>query len=237
MNSTRTLKSIIVALLLTLGYSLYYINGLEIGEEEGLCLDYSNQPMSELAVALVHKMSNNYKSNQLSVINNDTSNRFTTTAGKGDTRAIWFDLETLKAFLYHLEIETKKKDASISGTDLGVRIYYASYPDTTSWGLFPDLVGLSGSDYEDHHTLVMIPTIRNKNNVDVDFNPLEQRTFSDGLGVILDYENSEASNPQKTFALAGIKKSSSSNQNTSQRTGAQNHGNLYPPLGEIGLGF
>lgn len=232
MNSTRTLKSIIVALLIALGLSLY-INRPEITSLEGLCLDYSNEPKSELSVALVHKMSDNYQRKQLTSINSDVSNGFTTTAG--DSRAIWFDLETLKAFLYHFEIEAIKNNAPISSEDLGVRIYYGSYPDNFSPISFPDLNGLAGTGYEEHHTLMMIPTLR-INSIDKDFNPFDDDTYSNGLEGIPEYENSEPSNAQQIFGLTGFKKTNADPQ-TPQRTGAQNHGSLYPPLGEDGLNF
>ena len=33
--------------------------------KESVCMDYSNEPMSELGVPLIHEMVNGYKSNQL----------------------------------------------------------------------------------------------------------------------------------------------------------------------------
>ena len=50
-----------------------------------------------------------------------------------DAKSISFDLETLKKFIYHIEAITKQNDDNITSERLGVRIYYAAYPEIENW--------------------------------------------------------------------------------------------------------
>ena len=51
---------------------------------------------------------------------------------------IWFDLESLKNFVSEIETTVKNVDGSVVPVRLGVRIYYAAYPDKSSFGKFDD---------------------------------------------------------------------------------------------------
>jgi len=225
--NTRHLTLIIAAILLAFGIYVYNFppeleDDIDKETKDFICSNYSTVPMSELKVAMVHKMARGYKQYQGTAI----QEKF----GMRDAESIWFDLETLKTFLYHLEWNTKRTDSAINSEDLGVRIYYASYPDKSTRQYYSDLDDLR-SDYEGRHTVMMIPTLR-KGTLDFDFNPLDYDTFSNGLGAILAYENAESSNPQNTGGLTGRLEI-----DPKLPIGAQNHGTLIPPGDEKQLGF
>lgn len=172
-----------------------------------ICSNYTSQPMSELEVGLVHEMVNNYEKQQLSAINK---------AMKEDAQSVWFDLETIKEFIYHLEMNAKQNN--VSSDALGLRFYYASYPDT-NWENYQDLNGLP-TTYKKHHTIVAVSTIRRK-DLDMDFDPTNPLTYNTNLTDIEEYSDPAAKLP--------VISPSRSSRSTSQRTGAQNHGSLIPP--------
>jgi len=125
-------------------------------------------------VNLVHKMTNGYKQNQLTHIK---------TVMKDDAHSISFELETLKRFIYHIEINAQKN--RVSKDDLGLRLYYSRYPDLETWSnQYDDLKGFLNDSitegYQDRHTLVMIPTLL-KNGVHMDFNPLHTETYGENF--------------------------------------------------------
>jgi len=213
-------------------YSCNNTTGVVSNTNETICSNYTD--ISTLEVALIHAMTKKYKENQLSIINQSSKeeNHYFSEPELpeepyGDARAIWFDLETLKAFVYQIEMKAKTQgEIPVSSTDLGIRIYYASYPDA-NYGRYgySDLLSEDGSNilpenYQKRHTLVMIPTIR-RDGQNVDFDPLNATTFTKPL----------SSNPAKyspgsstqMLALTGISKS------TSTKTEAKNHGGLRPP--------
>jgi hypothetical protein len=129
------------------------------------------QPMNHFKNVL-----ENYRKNVWDSINNnvifsaptkgltftDMSNRTSSTTNydKTDARSIWFSLETIKQFICTIE----KNNAKLfhPATDLGIRFYYAVYEN----------------DYSDvskrnKHTLFMVPTFKNDNGAEVDFDPRE----------------------------------------------------------------
>lgn len=189
--------------------------------KESVCMDYSNEPMSELGVPLIHEMVNGYKSNQLKHINNTTN--------MDDAHSIWFDLETVKAFVYHTEVNAVKN--KVSKEDLGLRIYYSRYPEEKMWGNYKDLTEGVDGDYQKRHTLVIVPTI-NRGKGDLDFNPLDTDTYAAGLKNIEDYANVNPNSTVRTLAF-GVNNS----RNSSNSSGAQNHGGLFPPRPTNGHAF
>ncbi|AUC74307.1 hypothetical protein [Olleya sp. Bg11-27] len=178
-----------------------------------ICMDYSDETINTLEIDLIRNMVDGYKNNQLAHIN--AAEKFS------DARSIWFDLETLKKFIYHIEYETLKIDNSISSKNLGLRIYYSRYPEE-SWSEYNDLNAVPTA-YAKHHTLIAMPTHRRENtSTNLDFNPLDTDTF--GEGIPLNYTG-----PTASLALTQDRQS--------QITGAQNHGGLYPPGLPDGLAF
>ncbi|WP_299113967.1 hypothetical protein [uncultured Winogradskyella sp.] len=179
-----------------------------------ICMNYSSQPMSDLDVGLVHKMTNGYEDNQLTAISRSMPK---------DSRAMWLDLETIKAYIYHLEINAKKNN--IPSTDLGLRFYYASYPEKMA--SYSDLAGLPNT-FERRHTLIAVSTIRKK-GIDLDFDPTNPDTYNTGIIGMEEYLD-----PAKKIPVIGA---SHSGSRSTQRIGVQNHGNLYPPFGPAGVAF
>ncbi|WP_130735631.1 hypothetical protein [Flavobacterium sp. J27] len=228
--------TLLIVIVIAFGVYVYKFppkkNPCPCGTPNKICLDYSNESMSELEVGLIHEMVDKYKENQLKTINQ--LSEFT---NFGDARAIAFKLDTLKKFIYHIEKESLDRSVNltdkITAKELGVRIYYAAYPPIDKWKNHDDLVPFLASnsirnEYGHLHTLVMIPT-RTKGTTTFDFNPLDSNTFSTGLydraGYAYNYTPAN-----KTAALS--LKSEDDNTNT---TGSQNHGSLIPPGDPAGL--
>ncbi|MBV1924380.1 MAG: hypothetical protein KUG68_10180 [Flavobacteriaceae bacterium] len=226
-TKTLTLFSL-ASLTLLIIYSCNVTNGSVSTLNNTICSNYTD--MSTLEVDLIRTMTNKYKDNQLSDINDSSHTPFT--IANGDTRAIWFDLETLKAFIHQIEIKAKNNATPVQSKDLGIRIYYASYPDSAE--TYNDLNGVNGnyilpSIYQEHHTLVMIPTINRRVgnvNIDADFNPSDPATYIKPISSVY------STNPSAQIpALTGVRSSSSNN------TGAQNHGSLAPPHTNSSMSF
>lgn len=223
-------------LLVSVAFGAYVYNyppitTTPVPNEGSVCLDYENESMSTLDVDLIHQMTENYRANQWTFINTNPRSKT-----KNDAYSIWFDIETLKKFLYHIEKTTKDRDESVRNTQLGVRIYYAAYPETEAMNKFPDLSPTEANpeiaDYASLHTLIMIPTITTPDGAMLDYNPLDPETYKSGLSKIEKYDkNNPSSIPNYTAALSGV-------MTDARRTGARNHGLLYPPTGaNTALGF
>ena len=78
-----------------------------------ICLDYSNSQINELRVDLIHTMTNKYRSNQLDFVNRNSD---FLGYNKKDAHSIWFDLITLKKFMYHIEKTSRDLGAGINRT-------------------------------------------------------------------------------------------------------------------------
>ena len=195
-----------------------------------ICMDYDTERMSTLDADLIHTMTRGYRDNQLSYIESKSG-----TIAPTDAYSIWFDLETLKKYLYHIEKNAMRGDSPIDKSKLGIRIYYATYPDvkTIEKGNFTDLDFLKTdpkySQYYGLHTLVMIPTCLDDSGKNVDFNPLDKETFKKGFYQDSKYSfGSTSTLPDDTAALTGT---------PSRSMGGRNHGTLAPPETVVGLGF
>ncbi|MFL9834594.1 hypothetical protein [Chryseobacterium terrae] len=124
-------------------------------------MDNQNQNISMnitnlIPTQLIQNLVDNYRSNQLEVINESLNME--------DAHSIWFDLPTLKSFIAEIETQAQLIDQNVKDEDLGIRFYYAAYPQVPEMSV--------PTDYANRHTLVMIPT-KKKDNLDYDFNPLE----------------------------------------------------------------
>lgn len=109
-----------------------------------------------LPIDLIQNLIDNYRNNQLDCINQNMA--------MDDAHSIWFDLPTLKSFIAEMETQSEIIDPTVPNTDLGIRFYYAAYPQVPQLPI--------PSNYAKRHTLVMIPT-KKKDNLDYDFNPFE----------------------------------------------------------------
>jgi len=220
-----------------LGPSTPVAEPTESPKENGICMDYKSEDMSTLNVDLVHTMVDEYKSNQWNFIN--TNPRFNAKISNDDARAIWFDLETLKQFIYHIEKETKAQDSTITSNNLGVRLYYATYPDQDIMNKFGDLKSTSvrRSDllnYHNRHTLVMIPTIQKEDGDILDFNPLDKDTYDGTLLTNKKYKfnANDTINSRTSTTILGL-----TGTPDVRRTGSKNHGMLTPPDAVSTLAF
>jgi len=148
---------------------------------------------STMSTDTIQELVNNYHENQLAFINENL--------GIDDAHSIWFDLDTVKKFIAEIEHQARLIDPSCPDVDLGIRFYYAAYPENPSEPV--------PQDYAKRHTLVMIPTKRE----------------NDGRGVMLNYdfnpfESDSEKDTETALALtAGLGRSAL----------AQNHGILVPP--------
>lgn len=191
-----------------IGYVIYNLNK-EVpvpNETDSICLKYSPEQMSTLDTKLIRNMVSNYRNNQLRAINSNVDSI-------NDAHSISFDLVTLKKFIYHIENESKKVKKTITDEQLGVRMYYAAYPDNSTWNIYNDLRNVD-TNYEHLHTLVLIPTIES-NGKKIDFNPLDAATFENGLPRQLNRTNFKAAQAARG-SVYGL-------------TGSLNHGSLIPP--------
>lgn len=113
--------------------------------------------MSLLPTTLIQSLVDNYHNNQLSFINENL--------GMQDAHSIWFDLPTLKSFIQDIEAQATIIDPNVTDADLGIRCYYAAYPETPASPV-PVEFGL-------RHTLVMVPT-KKQEGLNYDFNPCQE---------------------------------------------------------------
>lgn len=154
---------------------------------------------------LIQNMVNNYRNNQLAAIQNNLRIE--------DAQSVSFDIRTIKNFISSIEKESSSRNSAISEKDLGIRFYYAAYPEDLS---APDF-SLLNKDYARKHTIIMIPTLNrldeNGNYLDFDFNPLDETSYKGS-------ERRETVGETRMMAM-------------SSKSGgdvlAQNHGGLIPP--------
>jgi len=160
---------------------------------------------------IIHRMVDHYRNNHLAAINK--------ILGVDDAHSVSFGLRTLKKFVADIEYQTQKRNPGIGIDALGVRFYYAAYPNESEWDGLENEKSI-GKDYAQKHTLVMIPTLKKKINeginLDYDFNPLDKATF------LVDERSKE-----RPVALMAMSADSSDTQ--SREVMAQNHGQLIPP--------
>ena len=222
MISTILLVAVSISFI---AYAYYHPpkNFLSAKNPNTICMNYTNEPFSQLKVNLVHNMTNGYKQNQLQHIK---------AVMNDDAHSISFELETLKRFIYHIEIN--EKNNGVSSNDLGLRIYYSRYPGNETWNQkYDDLKDFLSNpltkDFENRHTLVMIPTI-NKEGVRTDFNPLDKDTYFEKMARFSKYQSTDivTSIPALT---------STKNLNQPGSSSAQNHGSLIPPADGSGESF
>jgi len=223
---------LLLALSCYLGYELYkkpniQNNGITTRiPPEANCTsytyDYSNKPWTgQIDARLAKVMAENYKNDkQKSLIYIDGSE-----IHDSDARSVWFPLESLKSYIW--DVEKQSCSNNCNSEQLGLRIYFAKYPDKSSqfWS-WPGLWEVK-SEYENRHTIFMIPTYRNGGN-DNDFDPWSGCNKVVTPGTInnpADTINSVKSKYVYYFALS----------ETGQD--GKNHGTLIPPGDPTGTSF
>jgi len=117
-----------------------------------LCKDYSSTDFTGILQSRFAKIiADNYKA--------DNSRNKIWMSGartdKDDATSVWFSLTTLKKYLWEVE---KKNCEQNCNDSLGIRIYFAKYPEATNE--FWDQTGMIAvrDEYANHHTVFMVPT-------------------------------------------------------------------------------
>jgi hypothetical protein len=141
---------------------------------------------------------NNYRNNQLVSVNEKM--------GIDDAHSIHFDLKTLKKFIADIETLTSANNPGANLEDLGIRFYYAAYPNLESWDIMNGTQ--IGREYAEKHTLVLVPTIKKQ----------------DENGEMLSYDFNPMNSDGQMLAMASAR-----NANTNCEVICQNHGALIPP--------
>jgi hypothetical protein len=148
-----------------------------------------------------------------------------------DTKSVWFSLDRLKNFIWHIENQNCSKPCHDT---LGLRIYFAKYPDLSKLS-DQNLLGLDEvpKEYSNQHTLFMVPTYKGKDGYDYDFYPdgKDCRTPIDKSPLI---EVGQGEIKTMTHALSPI---FLFDLNTGTTSGSQNHGGLVPPNDPTGTSF
>lgn len=243
MNSQnlRIVLLVVITSLLTFFATRYFIQHTDGNFDNGgtrsettICSDYESEPPAVLTMQMIKKMIEQYKNVQLNNIQTAATNAVPT-----DARAIWFDLETLKKFLYHVEHNVNKNYTESQGKKIGIRIYYAAYPNNEEM----KRMASSQSDpdftfnpaYQNLHTLVMIPTITGTNGENYDFNPLDKETYIGFANMNKLKRETLFNNSSYSSLIFGPE--AEIIRNSDGTTSARNHGHLYPPGNIIGFGF
>ncbi len=239
-----TLKCLLLILLtaiITAFITCYFCKKKEVVDVPGgtrsndICMDYDTIQPPTLTSDLVKSMITKYDNAQLNHIQTAANNPVL-----NDARAIWFDLETLKKFIYHIEHNADKNQGESNGKKLGVRIYYAAYPKNDDMRVFAqsqtDSTFTFNPDYQFKHTLVMVPTISGRDGEEFDFNPLDVSTYNGFVNMDPKNKYSFINSNYSILTLgAGAEQVTSSSSGTS--INVRNHGTLFPPESTIGFGF
>ena len=209
-----------------------------------ICVNYDTVTPPTLTSKMVQTMVAKYGSTQLNNIQTANNN-----AVPRDAKSIWFDLETLKKFLYHIEHNAGKNLTADSSKKFGVRIYYAAYPKNDQMRVLAndqtDPTFSMNADYENLHTLVMIPTISDTKGNNYDFNPLDVASYNGFVNMTKDEKNPMVNTkynvmslgtapPQIANPLVGT---GGQTPPVNNAINARNHGMLFPPDGFVGLSF
>ena len=195
------------------------------------CTDYSTvPPLQKLDARMLQNMANNY----FEVVRNGVTLTNGNTLAE-DSRSIWFDLDSVKHFIWQIENDVcnnknkcaEKNAVQIPDMKLGLRIYYARYPDTAFARRmnFSQLYGLPET-YQFHHTIFMVPTYEQTQFSigPVDFDPDNYNTDSCIYNKI---RPSTETTGYRIRALAGT--SAAMPPGASANT-AMNHGGICPPV-------
>ena len=105
-----------------------------------------------------------YKEHQWTAGNNELKGNHGVNGVFEDARSCWYSLSRLKRMICLIENKAKL-DPSITG-ELGIRFYYATYPDATQQAVrtpvgSPPISIDTKADVSWHHTLFMVPTAFN----------------------------------------------------------------------------
>jgi len=129
-----------------------------------------------------------------------------------DARSIVFPIDQLKKMIWEIEYQVEN---IAPVRELGLRMYYAKYPDIAAIKLDPndplhnDLHNLP-DEYSFRHTLVIVPTYKDDSGKDIDFDPW----LANQTGLL------EPISPNSDDEIV---------RNSDPMSAQMNHGNLSPP--------
>ena len=131
-----------------------------------------------MSSATAFNLISNYTNHHLPVIQSSGPLAARRTQGiESDSRSIWFPANQMLRFLLDLKAQTSITcGGTVNAEQLGIRLYYAEYPEfTNEWRNTPasksPIDGSSLKQYAGMHTIVMVPTYRDGNGKNVDFDP------------------------------------------------------------------
>lgn len=161
-----------------------------------------------------------YRTTHFDSINNEP---YMANLGLKDARACWYSLNTLKKFICLIEKYSGQLVSNTDSLDLGIRFYYAVYPDSST----PRIDHFDIAD-KSRHTLFLVPTyFSSADSLNIDFDP---RYSVSPLNFAI-YSGDSASAFALGYAPRSFTPGSSGSSNNSNSTngGNQNQGQLCPP--------
>ncbi len=175
-------KGILLPVLLAAAVCLVALTGCQEPpapptEDCNNCKTYPAGSFEGIPAGLAFRMIRHYKEKNWDVMH-------AVNQKKHDARSVWFSLDSLKKFIYDLEQRVCSRNCKGEDSlNLGLRFYYAEYPDEKEWAnLDPNNSDLTHrQEYENLHTVVVAPTYHNmKYNLNVDFDPRFFTTDNNG---------------------------------------------------------
>lgn len=201
------------------------------------CYDYSSQPLPGLAAKTAIDMADNYAA--IYQIRNTSGGLVFDSNNKRqmdfrETKSVWFSLESMKRFIYHFEKNACQLNCKdIDKKALGVRFYFAKYPDQGSVAnqianndtTFKFLTRPNMAGYYGRKTLFMVPTYwDNTIRTDKDFDP--QWSVQKGKSVCI--KDMKFILKENYNNLSNLKIMAGS-PDPNDPNGMQNHNPLCPP--------
>jgi hypothetical protein len=156
------MKKILIALNVMFASVIYFQNctpqKMIVGAIQGSnknwhCVNYNDSTYNGIPLSVSRIVYDKYTNIQYSKILATAPSLTTMTE---DSRCVWFSLDVIKKFIYKVE-DTLYRKGFNKNTRLGLRMYFATYPDTTGMQNNQYLDGLP-LEYANHHTLFIVPT-------------------------------------------------------------------------------
>lgn len=232
------MKKILIATnILAVGlFTWLYINGNIVFDKPArvaicntctnICSDYSGKGITKYDVRTLDTLSKLHKRNA---------------AKFGSTSNIWFSLDTLKRFIWNIEhsvcdIKIKCDGDKKFSPSLGIRIYFAEYPDTAYMSTVKDLKDVNPS-FAKMQTLFMLPTYDSIDSTlgqllvkHIDFDPTNLKTFDNKRCAFQKIDLGSGTVLSTGFTFRSYTR-------TNNNTTGQNHGGLCPPVCDGGEAF
>lgn len=143
-----------------------------------------------------------------------------------DASSIWFELGKLKNLISTIENSVCDRTCK-NPLKLGIRIYYAKYPENTGTNLAPDDLKHLPQNYAGRHTVFMVATYDNAGGRHVDFDPLEVGNKCAPTPYTALLSNGR---PHRITGINGVRNVIAFDTDTSM-----NHGDLMPPPDSSGV--